>query len=235
MIAEISIFNTDCRETLDILDNNYIDLIVTSPPYKDSDNYTDELITSVFSRCYDKMKDDGLLFVNFGHLAEDKKRPYKVLDLICDTGFNFTETIVWIKKHYRPIQGKTRVNNIFEFIWVFYKKKMPNLSRLAIGVPYEDKSNVGRFSDIDLKCPGNVWVIDYETINSKEQKLHNDRFPVELPRRCIKLSGKTGVLFDPFSGSGSTLVAGKELGMKEVIGSEINKKNYNTMKKRLGL
>lgn len=229
----VSILNEDCRDISDIIPDDTIDLIVTSPPYKDCDNYTEDLITDVFSECYKVLKNDGLMFVNFGHLAEDKKRPYRVLDLICDTGFNFTETIVWIKKHYRPIQGKRRVNNLFEFIWVFYKKKMPELNRLSIGVPYEDKSNVGRFSDIDLKCPGNVWVVDYETIQSKEQKLHNDRFPVEIPRRCIKLSGKTGSLLDPFAGSGSSLVAGKELGMEDVIGFEINRKNYNIMKKRL--
>ena len=71
-----------------------------------------------------------------------------------------------------------------------YKDKMPLLNRLAIGVPYADKSNIGRYAAKDLKCGGNVWYIDYDTINHKEEKLHNDRFPLELPTRCLKLSNK---------------------------------------------
>ena len=111
---------------------------------------------------------------------------------------------------------------------------MPDLDRLSIGVPYKDKSNIGRFTDIDLKCGGNVWYINYETIQSTEQKLHNDRFRIELPERCIKLSGikEESWVLDPFSGSGTTGVACQMLGMN-YFGFEIDKEHYFNSLSRL--
>jgi site-specific DNA-methyltransferase (adenine-specific) len=178
-----------------------------------------------------------LFFLNFGHLAEDKFRPFEVCREAILAGFNLNETFVWVKNHYRPIQGKKRVNNLTEFIFLFSKCGMPNLDRLSIGIPYADKSNVKRFAKgRDLKCRGNVWSIPYETIQSKEQKLHNDRFPLALPEACIKLSGiKPGsMVLDPFVGSGTTALAARNLKM-DFVGFEINKKNYETAQARVGL
>ena len=126
-----------------------------------------------------------------------------------DAGFEWIDTITWVKNHYTPVQGNKRVNNLTEFIFKLAKGNNYSLNRLSVGVPYTDKSNVGRYSDKDLRCAGNVWYISYETIQRKDQKHHKDRFPVDLPRRCIKLSGieKGSVVLDPFSGGMTTGVA----------------------------
>lgn len=215
----------------------FIDLVVTSPPYKDEDGYTGDLIYQVFNNTYALQKPKTLLFLNFGHLADFKTRPFEVVNILTkDIGYELGETFIWVKNHYTPIQGSVRVNNLFEYVFMFYKEKMPKIDRLSIGVPYVCKGNVGRFAEQDLKCGGNVWYINYETIVSKKQKLHNDRFPVELPERCIKLSGiKEGsTVLDPFSGSGTTGVACQKLSM-EYIGFEINKKHYKRSLKRLNI
>jgi len=215
---------------------SYLDLVITSPPYKDEDGYTESLIRNVFSETYDLQKDGSLLFLNFGHMADFKTRPFEVVSILTSIGYQLNDTFIWVKNHYKPIQGKKRVNNLFEYVFLFYKRKMPTLDRLSIGVPYKDKGNIGRYADKDLKCGGNVWYINYETIVSSEQKLHNDRFPVELPERCIKLGGvkKGSLVLDPFSGSGTTGVACQNLGMN-YIGFEINKKHYTTSIKRLSI
>ena len=150
-------------------------------------------------------------------------------------GFKLNETITWVKNHYSPIQGNKRLNNLTEFIFILHKGDMPALDRLSIGVPYADKSNIGRYSDKDLKCGGNVWYIDYDTIQDKSEKTHKDRFPKELPTRCIKLSNlkKDSVILDPFCGSATTGVAAKELGM-QFIGIERNKNYINKATKLLG-
>jgi site-specific DNA-methyltransferase (adenine-specific) len=150
-------------------------------------------------------------------------------------GWTLGETFTWVKNHYKPIQGKRRVNNLTEFVFMFYKGKMPELDRLSIGVPYKDISNAKRFSGgRNLRCRGNAWEIPYKTINSSKDKLHNDRFPIELPEMCIKLANlKAGsVIVDPFAGSGTTLLAAKNLG-HNYIGFEKNPEHHATATKRL--
>lgn len=229
------IYLGDCRELLRGVESNSIDLAVTSPPYKDEDGYSDELITTVSKEVERVLKPNSLFFMNFGHLAEAKERPFKAMFLVLESGLKLGETFVWAKNHFKPIQGERRVNNLTEFVFMFYKGAMPKLDRLSIGVPYKDKSNAKRFSDgRDLRCRGNLWEIPYETINKKSEKLHNDRFPVGLPEFCIKLSGieNGSLVLEPFSGSGTTLLAAKNLN-KSFIGFELNPVNIAVCEERL--
>jgi len=87
---------------------------------------------------------------------------------------------------------------------------------------------------MDLRCAGNVWYIPYETIQRREQKYHKDRFPVELPFRCIKLSGikKGSVVVDPFGGGMTVGAACCELGMG-FMGFEIDKDVFEIGKERM--
>ena len=214
-----------------------IDLVVTSPPYKDEDGFSRELIDNFQKFCYENMSRDSLLFLNFGHLAGFKSRPFEVA-MMLEMDFELVDTITWVKNHYRPIQGKRRVNNLTEFIFMFSKGN-PKIDRLSIGIPYADKSNIKRWKGTegkDLKCQGNVWHIDYETVNKEEEKLHNDRFPLDLPKNCIKLSGipKGSLVVDPFSGSGTTAKACEMLGMN-FWGTEIDSDHYKTSLARLKL
>jgi DNA modification methylase len=63
-----------------------------------------------------------------------------------------------------------------------------------------------------------AWFIPYSTTGPTAKKAHRHQFPMELPRRAIKLSGipKGSLVCDPFMGSGTTLFAARELGMRAV-------------------
>lgn len=212
-----------------------LDLIITSPPYKDEDGYSDDLIEDFSAWAWDTLKNNSFLFVNFGHLAEFKSRPFRMACMIQEAGFAWNDTVTWFKNHFRPLQGKKRLNNTTEFIFIFSKGK-PDMDRLAIGVPYKDKSNAKRWKAAggkDLRCRGNCWEIPYETIRNKKAKLHNDRFPLALPDMCIKLSGlKKGIVGDPFGGSGTTALAAKNLNL-DFYSTEINKEHYEVGKNRI--
>jgi site-specific DNA-methyltransferase (adenine-specific) len=229
------IHNIDCRFGMLDIDSDSIDLVVTSPPYKAEDGYDCGLMMSVAHQSYRILKPNSLCFVNFGHLAKFKSRPFNVARYFEQQGFEWIDTITWIKKQYTPLQGDKRLNNLTEFIFMFAKGSDYHLDRLAIGIPYDDKSNVGRYADIDLHCGGNVFIMGYETIQRKEQKLHKDRFPVELPDKCIKLANlpKGSVVLDPFCGSGTTAVAAVQNGM-QYVGFEVNEKNWQIANERLG-
>ena len=235
MLEINKIYHGDCREMLRQVGANTCDLAVSSPPYKNIDNYSENLISNVCDQLYRVLKPNCLFFLNFGSLAEDKFRPFKVCELAMRSGFKLNDTITWVKNHYKPIQGKRRLNNLTEFIFLLYKENMPILDRLAIGIPYVDPSNAKRFNNgQNLKCRGNTWFIDYETVNSKEEKLHNDRFPLELPELCIKLSGirNKDIVIDPFMGSGTVALAAKNLN-KQYLGFDISPEYVNISNNRL--
>tara|TARA_B100002051_G_scaffold164173_1_gene155149 strand:+ start:87 stop:1097 length:1011 start_codon:yes stop_codon:yes gene_type:complete len=88
------------------------------------------------------------------------------------------------------------------------------------------------------KCIGNAWYIPYTPTSKLSKKIgakkdHNFRetsrgnhpatFPEQLPIQCIKFSGipKASTVYDPFVGTGTTLVAALKQGM-EAIGTDID-------------
>ena len=75
----------------------------------------------------------------------------------------------------------------------------------------------------DVHCPGNTWYIPYETIGdrSAQRGSHPATFPVELVRRCIKFSGVSGTLIDPFMGTGTSAVAAQDQGL-DWIGFDVD-------------
>jgi len=96
------------------------------------------------------------------------------------------------------------------------------LDKLAIGVPYADKSNITRWKHGNtLRDRGNIWFIPYKTKNGNMR--HPCEFPVKLPEMCIMLHGisRNMLVFDPFMGIGSTALACKKLGVS-CIGTEID-------------
>lgn len=234
MIEINKIYNQDNRTGLTYLPDESIDCTICSPPYKDADGYESNYMQRIFTQIYRVMKNETLLFMNFGHLAGFKRRPFDLASQIESIGFNWEDTICWIKNHFTPLQGN-RLNNLTEFIFMFSKGKMPRIDRLSIGVPYSDPSNAKRFNNgSNLRCAGNVWNIKIPTITKKSQRLHPDGYPVELPERCIKLAAlqKGSVVLDPWTGAGSTALGAKNLGFN-YIGFEINEKYYNIAIERL--
>lgn len=235
MLEINQVYNMNCIDGMKQIPNESIDLCVTSPPYKEKDGYSEGLMFMFLQHTYRILKKNSLLFLNFGHLSDDKFRPFKVCELAFKFGFNLNDTITWIKNHYTPLNGKKHLNNLTEFIFVLYKDGMPDLDRLSVGIPYVDKSNVKRYANgRDIKCGGNVWYIDIPTITKKSQRLHKDEFPEELPSRCIKLSNipPGSLVLDPFMGSFTTAKVARDLGMN-YIGFEKDLNEWNKGNGRL--
>ncbi|ACX73295.1 DNA methylase N-4/N-6 domain protein [Methanocaldococcus vulcanius M7] len=191
------------------------------------------------------LKDDGSFFINVGYTAKDPWIAFDVANVI-RKHFKLQNTIHWIKSiaiqkedvgdypniigdiavgHYKPINSDRFLSIMHEYIFHFTKNGNVKLDKLAIGVPYQDKSNIKRFNRKgDLRDRGNTWFIPYETIQSKEkERPHPATFPPKLPEMCIKLHGvkKTNLVLDPFMGIGSTAVACIRLGVN-YIGFEID-------------
>jgi len=203
------------------------------------------------------LKDDGSFFLNFGHKPTDPWVPWEVAFRLRKY-FILQNIIIWVKSiaikkedvgdypnikgdiavgHFKPVGGKRFLNNNFEYIFHFTKSGDVELDRLAIGVPYQDKSNIGRWKsrNQDLRCRGNTWFIPYETIwNKEKERPHPSTFPPKLPEMCIKLHGlkKTKLVLDPFMGLGNTAVACTRLGV-DWIGFEIDEHYASIAEKRI--
>jgi site-specific DNA-methyltransferase (adenine-specific) len=188
----------------------------------------------VFTELHRVLRDDGHFFLQVGGTNLKPMIPFEVL-AEAQKVFQLQNMITWVKSitvdgrstgHFKPINSNRFINPTNELIFHLTKDGNVPIDRLAVGVPYEDTTNVTRWSTgSPLRCQGNSWFMPYKTIQSrsKERGSHPATFPIELPRRCIKLSGATGtdVILDPFAGIGTTLLAAKQLGL-DAIGYEID-------------
>jgi site-specific DNA-methyltransferase (adenine-specific) len=128
--------------------------------------------------------------------------------------------------HYKPINSSRFLNDCQEFIFHFTPKGTTSLDRTAVGVPYQDKSNVTRWraAALDRRCRGNTWFIPYDTINSREKdRPHPATFPLRLPEQCLRLHGleRVRMVVDPFVGLGSTAVVCARLGI-DFVGVDLD-------------
>ena len=141
--------------------------------------------------------------------------------------------------HFKPINSKRFLNDCHEYIFHFTKSGRVEIDRLGLGVHYQDKSNIARWSHTrgsDLRCRGNTWFIPYETIQSREkERPHPATFPVQLAEWCIKLHGVSRIetMLDPFLGIGNSAVAALRRGVRKFIGFEIDEAYLAEAKRRL--
>jgi site-specific DNA-methyltransferase (adenine-specific) len=141
--------------------------------------------------------------------------------------------------HFKPINSSRFLNDCHEYVFHLTKSGRVELERLALGVPYQDKSNIARWSHTggnDLRCRGNTWFVPYETIQSREkERPHPATFPVRLVEWCIKLHGESRVktMLDPFLGIGNSAVAAQRCGVKKFIGFEIDDSYLTEAKRRV--
>jgi len=202
-----SLVSKDAIAGLRSLAPEIVHCTITSPPYKDEDGFSIDLMEQLAQELYRVHAPDSLLFFNFGHMAGSKLRPFGCAELLALHGFRLVDTVIWIKGHFTPVQGQRSLNNLYEFLFIFAKGN-PQLDRMAISIPYADPTNARRYGK-NARCPGNVWYLPHDTIQSRDQRLHPHAFPLALPTQCLKLAGlkPRQLVLDPFSGSGTTAVA----------------------------
>jgi site-specific DNA-methyltransferase (adenine-specific) len=228
----------DCVSVLPTLARGGVDAIVTSPPYNLGvrySTYDDQMPREEYLEWTNRwiaavagvLAPKGSLFLNVGHKPTD---PWVAMDVAqaARGHLRLQNLIHWVKSiaiddaqavgHYKPINSDRFVNDCHEFIFHLTPTGRTPLDRRAIGVPYQDKSNVARWAAAagDLRCRGNTWFIPYETIQSRaKDRPHPATFPARVPEMCLRLHGtdRTRLVVDPFTGLGSTAVACARLGL----------------------
>jgi site-specific DNA-methyltransferase (adenine-specific) len=192
------------------------------------------------------LRPDGSLFLNVGAKPSD---PWTAMDVAqaARAHLRLQNIIHWIKSiaidraaagaaagltrdlavgHYKPINSDRFLNDCHEFVFHFTPEGATGLDRLALGVAYQDQSNVARWRNAaqGVRCRGNTWFIPYETIQRRDRdRPHPATFPTQLPEQCLRLHGvdRIRLAMDPFTGLGATAVACARLGLN-FVGADID-------------
>jgi site-specific DNA-methyltransferase (adenine-specific) len=239
---KIVIINEDILTTKAISPES-IDLIVTSPPYnvdiqynshQDDVSYPDylEFTRAWLARCFQFLKEDGRFCLN---IPLDKNKGGQqsvgadITTIAKQVGFRYHATIVWNEGNIsrRTAWGSWLsaaapfVIAPVELIVVLYKKRWRKTSGSG-------KSDITK-SEF-MNWTNGLWTFSGE---SKKKVGHPAPFPLELPRRCIKLFSFVGdTVLDPFVGSGTTLIAAAMLN-RIGIGVEIDPQYCELAKRRI--
>ncbi len=229
--ATIRLYHDDFL-TFNELPPESVDLIVTSPPYDvdiQYDGYSDnlpypkylEFIGKALAKCYALAKPDGRLCLN---IPLDKNKGGQrsvyadIVTLAKEVGWQYHTTIIWNEQN---ISRRTALGSWLsasapfviapvEMIVVMFKHQWQKQSKGVSDITREEF----------LEWTNGVWAFSGE---SRKKVGHPAPFPIELPRRCIKLFSYVGdVVLDPFVGSGTTLLACLQL-RRIGIGVEISK------------
>lgn len=235
----ITIIHDDILTTKSITPNS-VDLIVTSPPYnlgipynahQDDSPYEQYLqfTKAWLAKCFQLLKDDGRACINVP-LDTNKMGHYSIgadiTTLAKLVGFQYRTTIVW---HEGNISRRTAWGSWMsaaspcviapvEIILVLYKKHWHKTSGSG-------QSDITRSEFIEWT--NGVWTFP----GASKAIGHPAPFPLELPKRCVKLFSFVGdTVLDPFAGSGTTLIAAAMLN-RIGIGVEIDR-NYCELAKR---
>ncbi len=248
MRSEGKIFNTDCLLTLRTMEAETIDLVVTSPPYDDMRDYghdTKFMFHLICNELCRVLKKGGVIV---WIVADQTKKgsetltSFKQAYSFVENGLNLHDTMIWKKPNPVPTQS-TRYQQEFEYMFVFSKGKPKTFNPIRVkskcaGTKVKkhratkskhNYNNEGIYTVADTKMIGNVW----EIANVKNDSKHPAVFPLELAEKHIQTwSNENDIVYDPFMGSGTTLIAAKN-NKRKFIGNEINKEYYEYCKTKL--
>lgn len=233
------IYNENCLATLKRMPDDFVDLVVTSPPYNmnlriRNGKYCSRQIVKEFSTKYSEFEDNlpidefyklhsnvlrellrtsKIIFYNIQIVTGSKRAFFKIIGEFSE---HLKDIVVWDKVNAQPAMHSGVLNRQSELILVFDKNDA--ISREFKVANFER----GTLSD--------VWQIKR---GKKISSDHGATFPEELARKVIlNFSNEGDVIYDCFNGIGTSTKIAAELNRK-FIGSEINKKYCEIAGKRI--
>lgn len=242
------IYNEDCLETIARMPNNFIDIVLTSPPYnmtKRKGGYADkqnrydvyqdwkteqeylDWTTNIFNNIDNVLKTNGVILYNFSYSIENPQLPYTLISSIIEkTPFTIADTIVWKKTNSIPHPASyNRLNRIVEFIFVIVRKKEIKTFTCNKKITKTSPKGQNYYEVIDN------FITAKNNDNSCE--LNKATYSTELCEKLLKIYGdKDFIIYDPFIGTGTTALAAKNLNMN-YVGSEISQSQVDYATNRL--
>ena len=250
------IYNENCLDTMQRMNDNFIDLTVTSPPYDNLRKYKGYSFDfeNIAKELHRITKDGGIVVWIVGDATikgSETGESFKQVLYFKEIGFNLHDTMIY-EKHTSSFPARkdgNRYTQIFEYMFVFVKGKIKDITLIC------DKKNktggelsrFGKYSyynkegeKVQEKNKGkitpefsprtNIW--KYK-VGFDKVKGHPAIFPEKLANdHIISWSNEEDIVYDCFMGSGTTAKM-CVLNNRKYIGSEISKEYVDLSNKRL--
>lgn len=233
------IYNENCLETMGRMEDEFVDLVVTSPPYDNLRSYEGYSFDfeSIAKELYRVVKKDGVVVWVVGDATIDGSETgtsFKQALYFMELGFKLHDTMIYEKNSpaYPARRDSNRYTQIFEYMFVFTKGKPAG--RLICDKPnkwagYKDFSGKLKNPVPEFSPRNNIW----KYVTSFNGVKHPAPFPEELAKdHILSWSDEGDVVYDPFMGSGTTGKMAK-LNGRHYVGSEVSDAYTEIAKKRI--
>jgi len=240
MIELNKIYNENCLDTMARMPDNFIDLIVTSPPYNINlrirgnkyckrskneigpcnkyENFTDDLDINEYYEFQEKVIEEMIRvskqsFYIIQLVTGNKEAIFKLIGRFCK---QIKEFIIWDKKSSEPAIMNNVLNSAFEIIIVFDKET--------------SRQRLFQNGNFDKGTLSNIFRISKSDAGAEK---HKATFPLKLPKTIINYFTSEGqIIYDPFMGLGTTAIASIYF-KRNWLGSEISKEYVQIAEKRI--
>jgi site-specific DNA-methyltransferase (adenine-specific) len=245
------IYNENCLETMSKMPSNFVDMVLTSPPYDDLREYEGYKFDfeAIAKELFRIVKENGIVIWVVGDKTENGSETgtsFKQALFFKEIGFNIHDTMLYYKNNPMPTTGK-RYHQHFEYMFALSKGNPKTFNPLKEATKYRGLAN--------MKNRGKDGSLDYEKIErTKEKKIGNvffysigggistkDKiayqhpaiFPEQLAYDQIYTwTNENDLVYDCFMGSGTTAKIAQQLN-RNWLGSEISKEYVNISEQRL--
>jgi site-specific DNA-methyltransferase (adenine-specific) len=249
-----TIYHADCVELMKSMEENSIDLTVTSPPYDELRNYNGYRfdIEGITQGLYKVTKKGGIVVWVVGDKIKNGNRSltsFKQALLFQSVGFNVHDVMIYKKKN-TPFMRSNAYTNCYEFMLVLSKDKPKTFNPLKSKtarqgfemMPFNKGADgVNRKTMGELKAEkkrDNIW--EYATglggtTNDKIAFKHPAVYPEKLAEdHILSWTNPGDVVFDPMCGSGTTCKMAI-INNRQYIGCDISQEYADLTEQRLKL
>jgi DNA modification methylase len=203
---------SDCKDYLQTIDNESIDLIITDPPYLTEFNTTDfkNFVDNWLFSLLDKLKSTGRAYICTGAYP-DEIAIY--LEAFMKTDFIIDAPLVWTYRNTLGQTPKMKYNLNYQFVWHLYR---PSSNPLDTSITNE------MFSVQDINAPD----------GRLGNRYHTWQKPDELANRIIRHASKKGdTVIDIFACTGTFLLSAAKAN-RIAIGCELSEENIKIAESR---